>query len=177
MTAPPSAAHPDDAALVAAWRTAAADPRIAAAVDALYADLAAEITARGPVCWASGRCCNFARTGHLLYATGLETALTLARLDPAPPASHPALTPNSLTDARLSGGCPFQSSNLCGVHAIRPLGCRIYFCDRSAQSWQGDLYESAMSRLRSLHDDRAIPYRYAEWRSMLGLFLENPTDR
>lgn len=164
----------DDAALIRAWRTAAADPAVASEIDALYAGVAARVAARGPVCWASGRCCNFARTGHLLYATGLETAHTLARLNPDPPASHPSLTPLTVADARLRGGCPFQTANLCGVHAIRPLGCRIYFCDRTAQDWQQDLYEECLTRLRTIHDERGIPYRYAEWRSLLDLFAAHP---
>lgn len=171
----PAPHTPDnDAALISAWRTAAADPAVAAALDGLYADVAAQVRARGPVCWASGRCCNFTRTGHLLYATGLETAHTLARLQPQPPTSHPPLTTLTIADARARGGCPFQSANLCGIHPIRPLGCRIYFCDRSAQDWQQDLYEHALARLRAIHDDRAIPYRYAEWRSLLDLFAANP---
>jgi Fe-S-cluster containining protein len=166
----PIAEH-DDAALVAAWRAAAADPAVAADLDALYADVAAEIRARGPVCWASGRCCNFVSAGHLLYATGLETAHTLRQLNPD---AHPPLTPLTIADARARGGCPFQSANLCGIHPIRPLGCRIYFCDRSAQDWQQDLYERALARLRAIHDDRGIPYRYAEWRTLLDLFAAHP---
>lgn len=167
----------DDAALVAAWRAAAADPAVAAGLEALYADVATQIRARGPVCWASGRCCNFTRAGHLLYATGLETAHTLARLAPASPApsSPPARLPQlTIADARARGGCPFQTANLCGIHAIRPLGCRVYFCDRSAQLWQQELYESALARLRALHDAHGIPYRFAEWRSLLTLFAAHP---
>lgn len=171
------------------WLAAAARPEVAAALDDLYADVAREIAARGPVCWASGRCCNFERAGHRLYATGLETACTIARLGTlAPPpggTSLPVLssppTPRPLTRASLDealdrGGCPLQAGNLCSAHGIRPLGCRVYFCDRSAQSWQNDLYERAMLRLRAIHDEHAIEYLYAEWRSLLGMFLEAAQD-
>lgn len=168
------------------WLAAAARPEVAAALDGLYADVAREIAARGPVCWASGRCCSFDRAGHRLYATGLEAACTIARLAaparssqgaslpvlPSPPSPRP-LTRASLDDALARGGCPFQAANLCSVHAIRPLGCRVYFCDRSAQPWQNDLYERAMARLRAIHDAHAIEYLYAEWRGLLGMFLES----
>src|SRR5690606_31811096 len=94
------------------WLAAAARPEVAAALDGLYADVAREIAARGPVCWASGRCCNFDRAGHRLYATGLEAASTFARLAaparssqgaslpvlPSPPSPRP-LTRASLDDA------------------------------------------------------------------------------
>jgi Fe-S-cluster containining protein len=168
---------------VPAWRSAAAEPAIVAALESLYADVASEIAARGPVCWASGRCCNFDRAGHRLYATGLETAYTLTRLAPAAPTTRqgltvlgaePAprpLTAESLDEALARGGCPFQSSNLCSAHAMRPLGCRVYFCDRSAQSWQNEMYERAMGRLRSIHDEHGVDYLYGEWRGMLRMFL------
>jgi Fe-S-cluster containining protein len=155
---------PDDRA---AWLSAARDPRIAAELEAIYADLAAEVAARGPACWASGRCCNFERTGHRLYVTGLEAAYTVARLNE----SHPPLTELSLAEAMNRGGCPFQVRNLCGVHAIKPLGCRVYFCDRSSQQWQQTLAERLHRRVRELHDRHGIPYRYAEWRSLLAEVL------
>jgi Fe-S-cluster containining protein len=168
---------------VPAWRSAAAEPAIVAALESLYAEVGSEIAARGPVCWASGRCCNFERAGHRLYATGLETAYTLSRLAAAaPPARHGLtvlgaersalpLTAETLDGAIARGGCPFQSGNLCSAHAVRPLGCRVYFCDRSAQTWQNEMYERAMGRLRSIHDEHGVGYLYGEWRGMLRMFL------
>ena len=63
---------------------AIARPDIAHALERIYASVAQEITARAPACWASGRCCNFAKAGHRLYVTGLEAAYAL---------HHRALTP------------------------------------------------------------------------------------
>jgi hypothetical protein len=57
------------------------------------------------------------------------------------------------------------------VHAIRPLGCRIYFCDRSAQDWQHELSERLIADIRGLHDRHGVEYRYAEWRGLLAAFL------
>jgi len=63
---------------------------------------------------------------------------------------------------------------LCGVHAIKPLGCRVYFCDRSAQTWQHDLSERLLGMIRELHQRHAIEYRYGEWRQMLAMFTSVP---
>jgi len=144
-----------------AWLRAATDPRVATELDAIYAMLADQIAARAPACWASGRCCNFDAAGHRLYVTGLEAAYTLARLDSP-------LAASAIDAAVACGGCPFQSANLCGVHTIKPMGCRVYFCDESAQQWQHDLSERALAMIRALHDRHAIEYVYAEWRSLLG---------
>src|SRR5262249_48817981 len=73
-----------------------------------------------------------------------------------------ALTADSLSVALARGGCPFQLANLCGVHAIKPLGCRVYFCDRSAQRWQQELSESMLAQIRATHARHAIAYRCAE---------------
>lgn len=69
--------------------------------------------------------------------------------------------------ARGAGGCPFQAGTLCSVHAIKPLGCRVYFCDQSELPWQGELTETALAEIKALHEAHDIPYRYGEWRDML----------
>lgn len=163
---PPTSAS-TDTALRASWLAAAQDPTIAALLESIYAEAATEITRRGPACWASGRCCNFERAGHRLYTTGLEAAYTVAHLN----SSTPLLSPATLSASLASGGCPFQVNNLCGVHAFKPLSCRLYFCDRSAQSWQHDLSERLLDRLKRLHEMHRIPYRYAEWRQLLAMFM------
>lgn len=169
-------------ALATAWLRAAAEPRIADALEAIYADIGAEVSRRGPACWASGMCCRFEQAGHRLYVTGLEAAYTVARLGaPAPGApagglplfeARPTLTAATLADAVARGTCPFLVGRLCGAHGAKPLGCRVYFCDRSAQDWQRELSERMLARVRALHDEHAIEYRYGEWRSMLAGFVE-----
>ncbi|HMN42266.1 MAG TPA: hypothetical protein PKE29_15580 [Phycisphaerales bacterium] len=167
--------HPHDQ-LAADWLSAIARPDLRAALESIYADAAAAIAQRAPACWASGRCCNFDAHGHRLYVTGLETAYTIALL---PPPGTPTLrggsSPSSLSlpllhQAPANPGCPFQSNNLCTVHTIKPLGCRLYFCDASAQQWQHDLSERLLSNIRALHDTHHIEYRYGEWRAMLARF-------
>jgi Fe-S-cluster containining protein len=159
-----SGAAPD---LARAWLDAAADERVTADLEAVYEYIAAAVESRGPACWASGRCCNFEKAGHRLYVTGLEAAYTLRR-------SGITLSQDQIDAARAAGGCPFQQANLCGVHASRPLGCRVYFCDRSAEQWQQDLSERALAMVRAIHERYSIEYRYGEWRAMLEGLLGNP---
>lgn len=169
-----------------AWLAAIARGEVRSGLEGLYTECTRAIKTRGPACWASGRCCNFKATRHLLYVTGLEAAYTVANLMPRLEERHPAaadppstpasirslpvLSPHSLARAVEGGGCPFQEANLCGAHTIRPMGCRVYFCDRTAQAWQHELSEDLHRRVRALHEEMGIDYRYAEWRSMLSLF-------
>lgn len=96
----------------------------------------------------------------------------LPLLQPPTPPVAARLSRASLADAIARGGCPFQVGLRCGIHAIRPLPCRVYFCDPAAQAWQHDLTERLLRHIRALHDDHAIPYAYAEWRSLLAEVLD-----
>lgn len=145
------------------WLEAVARPPIADALEAVYTIAADQITARGPACWASGRCCNFEKTGHRLYVSGLEAAYAVSRLGAA-------VSAEEVASSLVRGDCPFLRENLCGIHAIKPLGCRVYFCDRGAEAWQGDLSERCLRLIREIHDRHAVPYRYGEWRAMLREF-------
>lgn len=163
----------------------------------MYAETAAAIAERAPACWASGRCCNFERSGHLLYVTGLEAAYAVLRINdssvqkPVDPAAgvvsgrerslaqlgtSPDSPASAVTLKTLLGaaperpGCPFQAANLCSVHSVKPLACRTYFCDRTALEWQGELSERMHARIRAVHDEWAVEYRYSEWRDLLARF-------
>lgn len=63
--------------------------------------------------------------------------------------------------------CPFQVDRSCSTHAIRPLGCRIFFCQAGTEAWQQALYERYLDELRSLHDRHGVAYRYADWLALL----------
>lgn len=147
------------------WWRAAADPQVDRLIRSLHGEVAEEVRAKRPLCLASGRCCAFREHGHRLYLTGLEAAWTwmdlVRRSDPLPDAA-----------ARASGAaslrCPLLRDGLCGAHASRPAGCRIYFCDRAAQAWQPELMERLHGQVRRLHDSRGIPYEYSEWTGLLG---------
>jgi len=167
------------------WLARAGDADVARALRRVYAIVAGEVHLRAPVCNQSGRCCHFDAWDHRLYATGLETAFTLlnvpspsghgAEATPPSASASPApdsLTPTALAAARARGGCPFQFGTLCTVHTVRPLGCRLYYCDPAWQPWQESLAERTHAAIREIHDEHDIEYRYGEWRDMLGMFLK-----
>lgn len=140
--------------------SAAARTEVREAIGRLYAELSAEVEARRPVCTISGRCCRFEAYGHRLYVTTLELAAFVQGLE--------ARDAGRLAVAAWDGtGCPFQSGKLCGVHPIRPMGCRLFFCDPTSTEWQNELYERLHAGLRRLHESLEVPYCYVEWRYAL----------
>ena len=127
------------------------------ALEGVYRDVGVEIAERRPRCELSGRCCRFEEYDHRLYVTTIELAgfvHGLRRGRPAAPA----------WDGR---GCPFQVSKLCSVHAIRPFGCRVFFCDPAAAQWQNEAYERFHGQIKRLHDHYGVGYFYMEWREGL----------
>ena len=139
------------------------------ALQDLYAQIDEAIKQRGPTCWASGRCCNFNTFGHRLYVTGLEISWFLGQVDRTAIEGQNR-TQNLSIDPNTT--CPFQIHGLCSVHAIRPLGCRIFFCQQGTSDWQRQLYERFLGTLRTLHNRHALPYRYLEWRTGLNQALQ-----
>jgi hypothetical protein len=114
----------------------------------LYADVDRQVTAAGPVCVASGRCCRFKEYGHVLFLSNLEADVLLAD---APPYARP-VSPDF---------CPFQKGNLCTAREPRPLGCRIYYCDPTYQETGNRLTEEALHRLKQLAERHGVAWRYA----------------
>ncbi|VAX42378.1 hypothetical protein MNBD_PLANCTO03-1023 [hydrothermal vent metagenome] len=147
-----------------AWLAAARDPQIAGELELLYEHIGREVARHQPRCTQSGRCCNFDAWGHRLYVTGLEAAYLFSRLEQQ-------LTADDITRSLARGGCPFQRSLLCAVHAIRPLGCRVYYCDQSGLGWQEALTERTLAEVCALHDRHDIPYHYGEWRTTLEMLV------
>jgi Fe-S-cluster containining protein len=143
---------------------AAARPEVVAAVRGIYADVQTATDTRKPICSASGKCCRFEAYGHRLYVTTIELAAFVAEL-----------SPRGQGRAWDGTGCPYQVDGLCSVHAIRPFGCRIFFCDPSAAQWQNEQYEAFHARIKRAHEDLNVPYRYVEWRAALAeLGLSEP---
>ena len=157
--------------LRAAVQAAAIRPEVRLRVEQIYTDLAKEIEDRKPLCILSGRCCHFEDFGHRLYVTTAELAAFLHDFE------HHKQSPQLANSIKTwtGKGCPFQLNKLCGVHAIRPFGCRIYFCDETSTDWQNQTYETFHARLKQLHEELSIPYFYTEWRTALqSLELLNP---
>jgi len=143
---------------------AAARPEVVLAVRQLYDDVQAEIQKRQPICQISGRCCKFEEYGHRLFVTTLELAAFMASGGgDAPQSTH--------ADGK---GCRFQVGKLCGVHTIRPFGCRMFFCDTTATEWQQATYERFHGRIKALHEELGVPYRYVEWRAALNEVISRP---
>src|SRR5687767_7570923 len=145
-------------------RAAAARGDVREAVARVYADLQREIDARRPICSTSGKCCRFEEYGHRLYVSTLELAAFVAQ---APTVTRDVPVQSRSLPVLTSPGCPFQVDNLCSVHAIRPFGCRMFFCDATAMKWQNERYEHFHAELKRLHELLDVPYFYVEWRQAL----------
>lgn len=178
--------------LASTWMEAARDGTICGELRRVYERVAERTRERRPLCIASGRCCNFEKHGHRLYVTGLEAAYAVAslveaageaagavRVSIAEPSTREAgdaralpeppmaISLPQIDEARSRGDCPFLVDRLCSIHTIKPLGCRVYFCDPTAQDWQQELSEESLAEIRAIHDRHGIEYRYGEWRGML----------
>jgi Fe-S-cluster containining protein len=151
-----------------AVHTAALRSDVRDAVEQVYRDLADEVAKRRPVCVVSGRCCRFEEFGHRLFVTTAELATFVHGFERQGGRTHAIDSAMNIWDGT---GCPFQVAKLCGVHALRPFGCRIFFCDATATQWQNDTYEAFHARLKRLHEDLGLPYFYIEWRQALRAIL------
>lgn len=148
---------PSREALRGAVLAAANQPDVHVAIRNFYLALQDQIELRRPVCATSGRCCRFDEFGHRLFVTTMELAMFIHGLERPVPA-------RSFAGAC---GCPFQQNKLCSVHATRPFGCRIFFCDETSTEWQRQQYEFFHAELKRLHERLRIPYFYVEWRQAL----------
>ena len=175
----------DRASLWRSWHDAAQQTQLDQEIRTLYADLDAQVKANPQaVCNASGRCCKFNTYDHLLYVTGLEIAWFLLN-HANPPETQAAKRASNTTESvvlpvlptaqsplpkardSLPDACRYQIDGLCSTHAIRPLGCRVFFCQSTTEAWQHDTYEHFLKRLTDLHEAHGVAYRYMEWRAGL----------
>ena len=116
----------------------------------LYARVDAEVASHAPRCEMSGRCCDFPRSEHRLYASSLETAFARDRAaGPVPEAD--------------SGLCPWHVDGLCTLRDGRPLGCRLYFCDPDWADTMPRVYERAHAEILALHERHGLRYEYASF--------------
>ena len=149
------------------------------AIRGMYDDIDATVRAKGPTCWTSGKCCNFNEYGHRMYVTGLEIAWVLEQIDHLQRDQSHDDEQHDRRDVALSvlapdtdkvdsvGACSYQIDKLCSIHTVRPLGCRVFFCQEGTQHWQQTLYEHVHLEVRALHHAFALPYAYMEWRAGL----------
>jgi Fe-S-cluster containining protein len=145
-------------------------PTLARRIHAIYDAFEIERAQRKPRCDQSGRCCRFEVFGHRLFVSTLELKLFESEVVGA------QIERESDRPMPWDGlGCPYQVGGLCSVHAARPFGCRVYFCDVSSTDWQHQQYERFHAMIKSLHDELGIEYFYVEWREGLALLGVVPT--
>ena len=126
-------------------------------IDALYAQLAADIAATGVTCALSGNCCDFEKADHRLFATGAEIERAAALLA-TPLALQAAATEPFVTEAH----CPFWIKRRCTAREVRPLGCRVYFCDPAYEAEHAPaIYERYHRLLKDLLAEFDLPYAYS----------------
>ncbi len=166
------------------WHTLATHPEVERFFIDARRRIAEVVRRERPICLSSGACCNFEKFGHRMYVSGLEAAFVVARIDAARRVR--AANPLRVLDveaARGRGDCPYlvtragdlRGSAFCGEHEERPLGCRIFYCDKGVTSgagvrgdeWQSELYEAMHREVIVLHEAVDAPYRYLEWREAL----------
>jgi Fe-S-cluster containining protein len=114
---------------------------------AIYAALDRQLAAIGIRCQACGVCCNFTRNDYRLYACRLERVLV----------EREHGTPHLTAD----GSCGFLHDQRCAAHAVRPLGCRTFFCDPAHKPREQELYHAFQRRLRAVAEAHGIPWEYA----------------
>ena len=140
---------------------ACADRRLRRGVHAVHRYIERHVRQRGAACGACGRCCRFDEYGHVLFTTTLELAVFAADARMYEAAAR-AVVPMAGWPA-----CPFLRQGRCGVHDVRPAGCRIFFCADSGGNWQQELYRRCHQHIRRLHERLFVPYAYFEWRAGL----------
>lgn len=148
--------------LLDAVREASLQNEVTLAIGRIYGQITDRLRSIAPRCERSGRCCQFEEFGHRLYVTTAELAAFVAQ----------AKLRKELTEysARPDGGaCRYQLGKLCQAHEIRPMGCRIFFCDPTKDQQLNELYEQMHRQLKDLHDRLRIPYYYIEWRTGLNV--------
>jgi len=125
-------------------------PRCLDEVEQVYARLAAELAETGLTCRACGRCCDLVGNRYRLYLSTLELGLILDRLgiDRLPP--------------QQGGRCGFQAPDgHCTIHAVRPLGCRTFFCEAEGEHLN-HLYEKYLKQLKRLAEKWGCDWNYSQ---------------
>ena len=128
---------------------------------AVYARLDAHLAELGAVCWGGGACCRFDIAGHRLYVTTGELAYLLGDAPPPRPVAP--------------GRCPCQIGPRCTARDRRPLGCRVYFCDKSVKVDLEVSYEDYHEQITGLHETAGVSYHYVELTAGLAATANRPS--
>ena len=167
-----------DCELARAVAMCAADAGFLAGLEQILLQADRAAVERRLECRQCGQCCRFEQFGHRLYVTAGELALMIKF---APDRVSEPIgkirpwgifdNPQSLGDrsairnvsrAKPASLCPHQDQARCLARPGRALGCRLFFCDPSANEWFSDAYESFHRQIKLLHAAHGLPYVYAE---------------
>jgi len=116
----------------------------------LYRALDDELSRVASECSACGNCCDFERSGQILFVTRLE-ALYVRQNVPVP------------VHLGKRNVCPFLDDGRCMIRPFRPLGCRISFCAPSWAQIGGEIYERYIGRLRDIHETFDMAHEHVPW--------------
>lgn len=114
----------------------------------VYARLSTALEPYRRYCHARGTCCNFTRTGHMLYLTDIEAA-EMARCGLEP-----------VEQQAVDGCCPYLRGSLCGAREHRGLGCRMYYCDTTYEAQRNEVYETFLKDIRAIEARHGIEHYY-----------------
>jgi len=115
-------------------------------------------------CDACGKCCDFGRFDHRLFATPPELMYLTANIGTG------NVKPMS------TNRCPYNIDGKCTVYEYRFTACRI-FCCRADADFQSKLSESALKKLKTLCTEFQIPYRYTDLAVALNTRNSGPKQR
>ena len=124
-----------------------------AAVAQLYKTIDNHLAAVNPTCDNCGACCDFAAYNHRLYVTTLEMLYLWHGADKASDSRRKI--------KKIEGKCPYQRKEGCTTRDYRPAGCRIFFCRDLDRHLQNELTENVLKRLKTMHQQFAAVYYYA----------------
>ncbi|HUU93248.1 MAG TPA: hypothetical protein VM238_18795 [Phycisphaerae bacterium] len=133
-----------------------------AALADVYARLESALGPAADTCRACGTCCRFKEGGIVLFASALEMANLVAALGMPRTGTFAAEGP-----VNSAWCCPFQEGNRCTARAVRPLGCRTYFCDPDAGPKGRGLHADALDEIRCIARAGAYPWWYGPARVYL----------
>jgi Fe-S-cluster containining protein len=124
-------------------------PALGARVLELWQELGREVEVTGVVCRQSGNCCNFDEWEHVAFATTVELRMLMTVPMPLEPGER---------SAKL---CPYWLDRKCTAHHVRPLGCRVFFCDQTYGSEHAQrIYERHHARMKAICEEFGEPYAY-----------------
>ncbi len=132
------------------------------AVKDVYGEMETALGPAADACRACGRCCRFREGAIVLFASSLEMAVLMAEAGP-PDASR------YVVGGPVAGNwvCPYQEGNRCAERAVRPLGCRTYFCDTDAGAQGRAVHAHALDRLRTVAREHGHPWWYGPAKAYL----------